>query len=685
MNLTRWAAVVAGLVILALPAFADPPAASETPSATRALFRYQRENAVPNGVTRVRVNAARVAAIPDSPDVMGNFIEHLGDVVYHTLWADVLMNPNLERLEDDNPMPPYWDTRGKTDWRGDTGYQSPRSVRLSAPDGSLSQAVFPPAYRERCYTLTLYVRAPAEAGRVRLALRKGDEPAGVGTAVAQADVPVSGIEWQKKTFHWTLAPGALAKGQAARFFITHAGGGSVDVDWVDLFPDDAIAHMDPDAVKAARAWNIPILRQAGNFESGYHWRDGVGPRLERPTYRNPAWGGVETNQFGTDEFLDLCWLIGAEPQMGANAGNGTPEEAAGWVRYTRTKNPRIQLWEIGNELYGGWQIGHTDAAGNADRYVRFRAAMLAVDPTLRLMATGKGDEFSPGGMANNLAWNDAVLRAAGANGAPYPDYLTIHPLVGLNGPGGGSYSDLYESAMAHPAYIDQTHLPALERQIVDIEGPQGRTRIAPTEWGIIVGGPDWYKGPNHDVLAGAVFNALTLNAFLRHGDWVTLANMTALLHGGAIKKDRGVVYVDPQYYTQKLYADAAPRWPVQTDWSGPGRDVPSRFGLPAASDVPDVDVFSALAPDKDRLTVFLVNRLERAARSVHLDLAGFAAGRPMAMILTAPGTQDRNSWDHPDAIRPRPFTLPTGNVKHGWTFSVPAHSLVVLRVGKAKR
>ncbi|MDQ2687201.1 MAG: hypothetical protein M3Y28_04965, partial [Armatimonadota bacterium] len=215
--------------------------------------------------------------------------------------------------------------------------------------------------------------------------------------------------------------------------------------------------------------------------------------------------------------------------------------------------------------------------------------------------------------------------------------------------------------------------------IQSIEGAGARTRIAPTEWGIIiVGGAGWQDGPNHNVTAGAIYNALALNTFLRHGDWVTLANMTALLHGGCIKKINGVTYVDPLYYTQKLYADAAPHFPVPTDWSGPGRDVPQRGFLPAVQNVSDVDVFSALTADRKRLMAFLVNRHLTDARPAQITLNGFAARRVSATVLTSADPQAGNSWDHPDNVAPKPFPLPAPGADHSLTFTLPPHSLVVL-------
>ena len=670
-----------------------PQARRSVVPSTRDLFHFRRDDAAPGGVTRITLDASRVAARPVSQDVFGNFVENLGTVIYDILWADALHNGDLERIEKTDPEPQWWDGTGSDAWLESpgSGYLSPSSVRLSGPDSTLSQRVYLPATRVRGYTLTLWTRAPAGDGRVTLAVRAGGEKGGpfrpgletAGRPVVSSTVDVPGPAWQKQTVRWTLPEGAIARGQAARFVISSAGGGAVDVDRVSLFPDDAQDGMDPDVLRAARAWHIPVLRFAGNYSSGYRWREGVGPQEARPTTRNVAWGGPDSHAFGTDEFLDLAARLGATAQIGANAGDGTPAEAAAWVRYCNSSpltngTRRVPLWEIGNELYGGWQIGHTDAAGNAARFVAFRAAMKQADPTIEIMATGKGDEFGPKGLDRDNAWNLAVLNAALVGGSPAPDYLTLHPLVGLPGSLRGlPYGLEWESAMAHPAFLDQTELPELIQDITRAEGPDGKTRLAPTEWGIIIDGAGWQQGPNHDVTSGAIYNALALNTFLRRSDWVTLANMTALLHGGCIKKSRGVLYVTPEYYTSQLYAAARPRTPVAADWAGPGRDVPARGFLPAAADVPDVDVFSALSADPKTLVAFLVNRDLMAARPVHLSLAGFAARTVTATVLTSADPQAANSWDHPDNVRPQPFALPK-LTSSGLDLTLPPHTLVVL-------
>lgn len=684
---------------------------------TRSLSRFIRNDDSPNAVTKLQIDASQMASHPIDPRVFGNFIEHLGGVIYEGLWAQALLNPNLEQIEEKEIAPQNWTLSLNASWISD-GYQSPRCVRLesvkkeansvsvksigsakkdASKGGELSQTVHLPIQRERAYTLKLFLRSPEQPGKVsgKVVVRLVNEAD--GRTLADAALEVNSAKWKQHTVAMVVREGALDKGMAPRFIVANESGSAVDVDQLTLFPNDNIEGMDPDVIAKSRAWHLPIVRYpGGNFVSGYYWEDGIGKRELRPTRRNDAWGGVEPNHYGTDEFMQFCKLVGTQPQICINAGNGTPEDAANWVRYCNSSDPAdryaalraanghpkpydVKIWEIGNELYGGWQIGHTDPAGNAERYVRFRKAMVAADPTIKLIATGKADEFTPEGWKRCLDWNAAVLRAAVAEGGRAPDYLSLHPLVPLPGLLPGlPYSEQYESAMSQPAFLGETMLPELTRLIAEIAGPNAPTRIAPTEWGIIIGGDKWWLGPNHDVLAGAIFNALTLNTLLRNSDQVTLANMTALLHGGGIKRSNGVVYVDPQYWTQELYAAAQPHLPVAMVTTGPGHDVPARGSLPAVANVPDIDAFAARSKAPKTMVVFVVNRHLTASRAVQLAVRGFLPQRITGTLLSAPDPWARNSYDKPNAVAPRPFAVPAWITGAVWQVTVPPHSLLVL-------
>ena len=133
-----------------------------------------------------------------------------------------------------------------------------------------------------------------------------------------------------------------------------------------------------DVLAALKRLQMTALRYpGGNFASGYHWLDGVGPRQKRPTVRELAWQSIETNQFGTDEYIRLCRRMGWTPMLTVNLGTGTPEEARNWVEYcncpagTRYADLRaangspaphgVKLWCLGNEMDGPWQLGHVPA------------------------------------------------------------------------------------------------------------------------------------------------------------------------------------------------------------------------------------------------------------------------------------------------------------------------------------
>ena len=690
-------------LLSAVEANAQKPPVPPAVEPTRSLFRYIRDDSAPDKMTHVRIHARHKAAVPIDQNVFGNFIEHLGGVVDYTLAAQALFNPDLESESGDAKTPDGWELQNAV--RQADGFHSPRCVRLSgnAADSGPSELrqrvarkLFPaPVKGLYSLTGTLYLRAPAGAGSVAVEIREGGRTR--FTATLRAD----STAWERRAFAIHLTPQNSWADERATLMIRHSGGGPVDCDRIELTPNDTVGAMALDMAKKAKEWDIPLLRwPGGNFASGYDWRDGIGPKDTRPTRRNEAWGGLEPNQIGTDEFLNFCEFLHCEPQLTVNAGNGTPENAAAWVAYCNAplgaaresgkfaqmraanghKSPyHVRTWEIGNELYGGWQIGHTDPAGNAARFVQFRDAMRAVDPTLKIIATGRGHEYTGDGLNRNAEWNQTLLRAAIANRGTPPDCLSIHPLVPLpGGLNGQTYEAQYESAMAHPAFLGERLLPALARQIAEIEGPNPRTKIAPTEWGLIVGGETWRQSPNHDSLAGAIFNALTLNALLRNSDCVTLANMTAFAHGGGIKRGRSGIYVDPQYYIQQIYAKANPRFPLETVTTGPGRDVPQRGDLPAVPNVPDVDVFAALNA-KNALTVFAVNRHLTESRTVTFTMDGFAASGCSAVQLTAVSPKEGNT-DDPKRIAPKPFPLPALSPKNRAEFQIviPPHTFVAL-------
>ena len=203
-----------------------------------------------------------------------------------------------------------------------------------------------------------------------------------------------------------------------------------------------------DVLEAVRPLRVPILRwPGGNFVSGYHWLDGVGPRAERPRRVDLAWFAEESNRFGTDEFLQYCRAINTEPYICVNMGSGTMDEAQAWVEYANStgnthwanlrrkhgyRDPhRVKYWGLGNEMYGGWQIGALEAHEYVKKARAFAMVMKRMDPSIVLVGCGQNgwnpwDQVVLEGLARRQGrHHDLVPVAALASGFPEGIRLSV--------------------------------------------------------------------------------------------------------------------------------------------------------------------------------------------------------------------------------------------------------------------
>ena len=192
-----------------------------------------------------------------------------------------------------------------------------------------------------------------------------------------------------------------------------------------------------DVVDAVKQLGVSILRwPGGNFASGYDWKDGIGPKAQRPVRPELAWNDIETNRFGTDEFLRYTQTIGAEPYICVNLGLGTIGDARDWVEYTngarhtywadlRRKNGHdqpygVKYWALGNEIDGPWQLGHKDADAYAAFALETAKAMRGIDPSIRLVASGSSNYG-----ADWIGWNRTVLQTLRNT----VDYIALHTYI----------------------------------------------------------------------------------------------------------------------------------------------------------------------------------------------------------------------------------------------------------------
>ncbi|HEY8390864.1 MAG TPA: alpha-N-arabinofuranosidase [Clostridia bacterium] len=190
-----------------------------------------------------------------------------------------------------------------------------------------------------------------------------------------------------------------------------------------------------DVIKLIKELGVPVVRYpGGNFVSGYNWKDGIGPKENRPRRLDYAWKSTETNQFGTDEFMKWCKKTEIQPMMAVNLGTGTPQDAGYLVEYCnhpgntyyselRKQNGSekpydVKYWCLGNEMDGPWQICHLDAVDYSKKALETAKIMKWVDDRVKLVACGS----SSVDLASYPDWDRVVLE----NLYDHADYLSIH-------------------------------------------------------------------------------------------------------------------------------------------------------------------------------------------------------------------------------------------------------------------
>lgn len=441
-----------------------------------------------------------------------------------------------------------------------------------------------------------------------------------------------------------------------------------------------------DVLEKVRSLKPPLLRwPGGNFVSGYHWTDGVGPVEQRPRRMELAWHDEESNRFGTDEFIQYCRLIGAEPYLCANMGTGTLDEAQAWVEYCngtgntywanlRRKNGHeepygVKYWGLGNELYGNWQIGALNAEDYTKRAIEFAKVMKWTDPTIQLVSCGKN------------GWNDwdrVVLEGL----ARYIDFHSIHIYTGS--------SDYYSNVLApHQAERAIDICQALIEQVRYTQRIEHPISIAYDEWNV------WFRTQN-DIhpgleeiytLADALAVATYLNGFIRHCRSVGIANYAQLVNVIApIFTSKQGMFLQTIYYPLYLYREYMLE--VALDVYADSEPLP--FNAKTESSiwphrVADRGPFQALdvtatcdAAGRD-LVLACVNRNKEQPIATTIQLVNTAVQADInASEVNAPDVNAVNSFEQPGAVDIQEYTLDNGG--QSFTYTFPAHSLTVLRL-----
>lgn len=385
-----------------------------------------------------------------------------------------------------------------------------------------------------------------------------------------------------------------------------------------------------DAMKELKVTNMRW--PGGNFLMGYNWQDGIGPKEQRPARINLAWGGVDNNHVGTDEWMKLNESIGSENIVCVNLGLANIMDAVYWVEYCnykggtyysdmRAKNGhkdpyRVTIWDLGNEVDGlPWELGHKNVEDYIEIAREAAKAMKAVDGSIKLVAAGSS-WYSTGTWDE---WNRKILAGLGDR----IDYISIHSYW-ENSP--DYYSYMAASAMI---FEERIKLTANEVETISaIKGYKNPIGISVDEWGA-------FGRSFMNVLPVAQ----SFNSFIRHADVVKMSNFTLMTSLLSSDPKKGT-YKSPLFYTFKMFSNNCLGKSIDT-WVACDTFSASKY-----QGIPYLDVSTVHSTEKSSLVINVVNRhKEKAISTEIINQSGDFQGQPSVMEVNAGELTEPFSFD----------------------------------------
>jgi len=457
-----------------------------------------------------------------------------------------------------------------------------------------------------------------------------------------------------------------------------------------------------DVMAEVKGLGVPIMRYpGGNFVSGYNWLDGVGPRDKRPTVLERAWNSLETNQFGTNDFIDWCKLVGTEPLLGFNLGTGTPEQAVAYVEYcnvdkgTKWSDLRrehgyqaphnVKYWCLGNEMDGPWQMGHMTAREYGRKARDSARQIRVVDPTTKLIACGSSNTILP----TYLVWDREVLEEC----YDQVDGISLHNYYG-NTPAltGGDTSRYLAMNLDMERQIQE--IAAVCDYVQGVQKSRKRLWLSFDEWnvwyrargGTFANGQRKFAPPlleevynlEDALLVGGFVNTLVRQAErVRVGCLAQIVNVIAPLVTNPTSVLRQSIYY-PYAWSLKYARGRVLDLLVQSE-TYPIKGAGLRPDFARDDAVPYVDVAATLDPQSGQLALFMLNRDLQGERELVLDCRDFTPTRVLATeTLTGADLKAANSFDQPTLVAPRPLEAPRPGST--MTFKLPPRSYSVAHI-----
>lgn len=440
-----------------------------------------------------------------------------------------------------------------------------------------------------------------------------------------------------------------------------------------------------DVVAALKKLKIPNLRWPGGcFADTYHWKDGIGPKAQRPKIVNVWWGGVtEDNSFGTHDFLNMCELLGTEPYLAGNIGSGLVQELADWVNYVnfngespmtklrkqngRSKPWNVKFWGVGNEAWGCG--GNMQPGYYADLYRKYATFMTDWSNTGGLFRIASGANSA------DYNWTEVLMK-----NIPHQmlEGIALHhySVIDWNkkGPSTTFNEQQYFTTMQRALFMDT--LIQRHTAIMDKYDPQKKVALVVDEWG------GWYEvEPNtnpgflyqQNTMRDAMIAGATLNIFNNHSDRVRMANLAQAINvlQAVILTEGEKMLLTPTYHVMEMYNVHQDAKLLPLNIQSPDY-VLGNEKLPAISGSASLDSLG-------RTHISLVNIDASKAQNIRINIEGGRYSGVTGRLLTSASLQDHNTFQSPEKIKPVAFN---GTALNGNTLNVtlPPFSMVVLQL-----
>ncbi len=548
-----------------------------------------------NWEPRISIDAKRTGE-PISKYIYGQFIEHLGRCIYGGIWAEMLEDRKFyfpitakydpyratRNVRKDAAFPvvgaspwlimAYHDSVKMVKERSFVGEQTP----LIGLAGGMRQRDLG-LVKSKQYVGYVWLKPAGASTTVQVSLRWGKGP----QLMDRTTITNASNRYQKYPLRFKSGSDT----DKGMFEIRMTSGGPCLVGAVSLMPADNVQGMRADTLELLKQLDSPVYRwPGGNFVSGYDWKDGIGERDRRPPRKNPAWTGVEHNDFGLDEFMLFCKLLKTEPYIAVNSGlggmknaveevqyaNGGPDTAMGQLRakHGHPEPYKVKWWGIGNEMYGGWQLGHMPLEQYVLKHNEFAEAMRAADPSIKLVAVGATGK-----------WSEVMMQQCADHMDLISEHFYVQQRPGLAAHVRQAPDRVRAKAEAHRRY---------RQQFDSLEGKD--IRVALDEYNYWYGPHVFGELGTRYFLKDALGIAAGLNEFARQSDIMFMANYAQTVNViGCIKTNKTRAAFATTGLVLKLYR--------------------KRFGVVPVSVTTDspLDVAAAWSRDRRTLTVAVVN------------------------------------------------------------------------------